>query len=468
MAVVANSQRCARCAARAGRSTDAQPSAPGSASATERAEGAITINGSSSRKPAIGAWVVLLTMAILGIGGGVYAYHAAKKKGTAALREAGILRNAARTSVGASPDTLSHSAASDASESTSGFAPWKPSSANSTATSAPAPLRQGMLVVTAIADTLGDYESFEEITNIDEKGVTLSYRSERPKSVGAATSPSSETSASRTVLSSDLASAHHYEEVFGSSDPQSFPGSTAVTSSRDVLAELKEKGATHFSFRPDGVKGGGDGSLAKIGNEECTLKRQGSSDFAFPLLLNEEPTAVPALHAHCTTDDGPADFYILDQLDYPLMLSWKLGEGAQLQVIKITYPKEREKKSPLKMEEDLAEKKKIEIYGIYFDFGSDRLNPESSPVLDEIARAMQNHTGWKLSVSGHTDNLGGDAYNLDLSKRRAAAVKQALVARYHIDRERLTTDGYGAGRPVDTNETLQGRARNRRVELARE
>jgi OOP family OmpA-OmpF porin len=64
--------------------------------------------------------------------------------------------------------------------------------------------------------------------------------------------------------------------------------------------------------------------------------------------------------------------------------------------------------------------------------------------------------------------VGGDAYNLDLSKRRAAAVKQALVTQYQVAPERLSTDGFGASRPVDTNDTLAGRARNRRVELTRE
>ena len=436
---------------------------------------------------AIGSGAVLLTVAILGIAGGIYAYRTAKEKATAVLREAGIAKNAVTRPSVATSDNSSRPAAPDTSDHGSSFAPWRPTSPDAAATAEPAPLRNGMLVVTAIADSLGDYESFKQITSIDKNGVTLSYKSEHPKSPGAADSASSDTSTSRTVLNDDLASAHHYEEVFGNNDPQTFPGSTAISSSREVLAELKEKGATQFSFRPDGVKGAisslvnvfsaisgtdaknvGDGSLAKIGKEECALKRQGDNDFAFPVLLNEQPTTLPGLHARCTTDDGPADFYILDQPDYPLMLSWQLGEGAQLQVIKITYPPEPKKNPAPKMEQDLAEKKKVEIYGIYFDFASDRLKPESTPVLEQIAQIMHNHPDWKLSVSGHTDNIGGDAYNLDLSKRRAAAVKKALVARYHIGPENLTTDGYGAGRPVDSNDTLQGRARNRRVELARE
>jgi OOP family OmpA-OmpF porin len=80
---------------------------------------------------------------------------------------------------------------------------------------------------------------------------------------------------------------------------------------------------------------------------------------------------------------------------------------------------------------------------------------------------MRQNPSWSLGVEGHTDNIGGDPYNLDLSRRRAAAVKQALVLQYKVDANRLDTSGYGASRPKDTNATLEGRARNRRVELTR-
>jgi outer membrane protein OmpA-like peptidoglycan-associated protein len=107
----------------------------------------------------------------------------------------------------------------------------------------------------------------------------------------------------------------------------------------------------------------------------------------------------------------------------------------------------------------------IDIYGIYFDFDSDRIKPESEPVLREIAKVMTDNPTWSLSVAGHTDNIGGDPYNLDLSKRRSASVKQALVTRYRIAGDRLETSGYGASAPKATNKTLEGRAQNRRVEL---
>jgi outer membrane protein OmpA-like peptidoglycan-associated protein len=450
---------------------------------------AAAVNGSGCRNLAIVAAVVLIVIAALGAGGAFYAYRSVKQKATAVLHGAGVVSSTVahhdRTAPGAAPQ----SAAADASATPSAFPPWTPSPPAPPGSPAPAPIREGMLVVTAIADMTGDYESYKQVTEIAADGVTLSYKSEHPKPAEGGSEPASaprETNTRRKILTADLNSAHDYAELFGDSDPPSFPGTTAISASRDVLAELKEKGKTQFSFRPDGLKGAvsslvstlggiagidpksiGDGSLAAAGKEECALQRTGDGSVAFPVLLNSEATKLPALHAHCATDDGPADFYILDQPDYPLMLSWKLGQGSQLQVIKITYPAEKKDRAP-KMEQDLQEKKKVEIYGIYFDFGSDRLKPESTPVLNEIAQVMEKHPDWKLSVSGHTDNVGGDAYNLDLSKRRAAAVKQALAMRDHIAPDRLTTDGYGASRPVDTNDTLEGRARNRRVELMRE
>jgi len=80
---------------------------------------------------------------------------------------------------------------------------------------------------------------------------------------------------------------------------------------------------------------------------------------------------------------------------------------------------------------------------------------------------MKREPAWTLKVEGHTDNVGDNAKNLDLSTRRAAAVKAALVER-GVPASRLDTGGYGSQVPRETNTTLAGRARNRRVELSRE
>lgn len=119
------------------------------------------------------------------------------------------------------------------------------------------------------------------------------------------------------------------------------------------------------------------------------------------------------------------------------------------------------------LEQALTKDKKVDIYSIYFSFNSDKLRDESQPTLKDIAEVMRRHPDWKLQVNGHTDAIGGDQFNLDLSKRRAAAVKNALVQQFKIDGDRFSTAGYGKSQPKDTNDTLEGRARNRRVELMR-
>ena len=119
------------------------------------------------------------------------------------------------------------------------------------------------------------------------------------------------------------------------------------------------------------------------------------------------------------------------------------------------------------LERELAAGQKADVYSIYFSFNSDAIREESEPTLKEIADIMRRHPDWRLTVNGHTDGIGGDQYNLDLSKRRAAAVVTALSTRLGIDAARFKYAGYGKTQPKDTNDTLEGRARNRRVELMR-
>jgi outer membrane protein OmpA-like peptidoglycan-associated protein len=121
----------------------------------------------------------------------------------------------------------------------------------------------------------------------------------------------------------------------------------------------------------------------------------------------------------------------------------------------------------VKIAKTLAATKRVAVYGIYFDFASAKLKPQSAPVLKEIADALTANPSWKLTIEGHTDSVGGAAYNLTLSQDRAAAVKTALVSRYRINAGRLNTVGFGFSRPVASNDTPQGRALNRRVELVR-
>lgn len=107
-------------------------------------------------------------------------------------------------------------------------------------------------------------------------------------------------------------------------------------------------------------------------------------------------------------------------------------------------------------------------HGVLFDTGSDRLKPESAPVIQAIARGLETNPNLKLQIEGHTDSVGNAAHNLDLSKRRAEAVKTVLASQFKVDASRLTTAGLGASKPIDSNDTPQGRSQNRRVEFVRQ
>jgi outer membrane protein OmpA-like peptidoglycan-associated protein len=107
-------------------------------------------------------------------------------------------------------------------------------------------------------------------------------------------------------------------------------------------------------------------------------------------------------------------------------------------------------------------------HGILFDTDSDRIKPESAPVIRQISRGFEKDPNLKMLIEGHTDSTGDAARNLDLSKRRAEAVKSVLVSQFNVGASRLTTAGLGATKPMDTNDTPQGRAQNRRVEFVRQ
>ncbi len=110
---------------------------------------------------------------------------------------------------------------------------------------------------------------------------------------------------------------------------------------------------------------------------------------------------------------------------------------------------------------------RVATRGIYFDSGSDVIRPESTPTLKEIGKMLDQHADLKLLIEGHTDNQGDDAYNQGLSKKRAAAVKTYICSEYGIAEDRLQTDGFGESKPVDSNDTPEGRQNNRRVELVK-
>jgi outer membrane protein OmpA-like peptidoglycan-associated protein len=117
------------------------------------------------------------------------------------------------------------------------------------------------------------------------------------------------------------------------------------------------------------------------------------------------------------------------------------------------------------MSKSISSTGRVTLYGIYFDTNKSDVKPTSDPALSEIAKLMKTEANLKLHVVGHTDNVGGFAPNMELSKRRAEAVVDALVKKYSIAPARLIANGVAYLAPVASNANEDGRALNRRVEL---
>jgi outer membrane protein OmpA-like peptidoglycan-associated protein len=120
-----------------------------------------------------------------------------------------------------------------------------------------------------------------------------------------------------------------------------------------------------------------------------------------------------------------------------------------------------------KLYDAIAEKGRVATQGIFFDVGSDRIRPESTPTLKEIAEMLKEHAELRLTIEGHTDNQGDAGVNQSLSEHRAEAVKAALVSTFGVSGDRLTSKGLGATKPAAPNSTVEGRQQNRRVELVK-
>ena len=269
----------------------------------------------------------------------------------------------------------------------------------------------------------------------------------------------------RRLCQSDLRTAYFYrtEAAPQKSIPPVTSPTTMFSLSSRSLQELKAKGITrhrYISFaagwrtRAQPLDSDLDGDLV---TKKSDRKSAG-------IIINDKLVELPTLVAIANPESTlETTATIVDDERFPLVLDYERpGEKFGIRYTKISYPNDAN------LEQQLATDMKVDVYGLYFDFASDRLRPESAPVLAEIAAVLAKNPGWKLTISGHTDNVGSDASNLELSRLRALSVKSALVDRYAIAADRLGTSGFGASQPQAKNDTPEGRARNRRVELIRQ
>ena len=373
------------------------------------------------------------------------------------------------------------------------------------------PLCTGLTIVTAVSQPSGDYESIKTVETISDTEIRLRYSAEMKNGDIFSTGPELKTvNFGRTMLVKDLQTATDYQQVYLDKSVEKIPGTTSIGTSTAVLQNLKSKGQSKFGFSvayPDLAL---TTDPRKIPNYYSYLQRGVLHRVAGPatvsVIVNDVPMDLPVVHAQGTLVGDKVDFQFLDDPANPLTLAFGIGVGAikpltadeiqfcantkkhgieppaalhcdkpnggdrdTLRVVKIAY--RCQAPSPggggSGLEKALANRQKVDVYSIYFSFNSDALRDESTPTLKEIADILTRHPDWRLAVNGYTDGIGTDQYNLDLSKRRAAAVVKALVTNYRIAASRLKSAGFGKSQPKDTNDTLEGRARNRRVELMR-
>lgn len=216
----------------------------------------------------------------------------------------------------------------------------------------------------------------------------------------------------------------------------------------NVALQSYEKGREYFSNQPKETKtladNGGKPVHIAIWVQKERIRYWINGDKVFDI-----PQAVPsAAGFNCIGFNVESSLYEESQLGM-YVSNIKIAEGT---------PDMRNK---------LLTEGKLVTHGILFDVASDKIKPESAGVLMEIARVLKENPSIKVKIAGHTDSDGDEAKNLDLSKRRAVAVKNTLATEFGIDVARIETDGMGELKPIADNATKEGKAQNRRVEFVK-
>jgi outer membrane protein OmpA-like peptidoglycan-associated protein len=316
----------------------------------------------------------------------------------------------------------------------------------------------------AIADVAqGDYETLVTITDVSEARFALTAFIDALDAQGVRR----QVSIARQVLARDTVAAREQILGFSTDDPAVVSGTTTLGPSLSMIRELQSKGHFEYSFR----------NFVRQPLIKGTLFRADPVRVSFPVLINGKRVELTALRVTGQMASGgatrPYEQLILEHAQQPLSLRVAYGpRGGSMpfkadfarEVVRIDFPTAREKS----LSEALTRECRAVLPGIYFDFNEATIKPQSRPTLGAVAALLGKQPKWRVVIEGHTDNVGGDRYNDELSKRRAAAVKAALQAEFGIDTRNVTTAGFGARQPIESNETLSGRARNRRVELVRD
>ena len=342
------------------------------------------------------------------------------------------------------------------------------------------PLVAGLVLGSVLHSPLGEREDVIEVRSADTGGVHYAWHERMISADGDTTDGFRK----RFVSANDLAGAPRFDDLF-SKDERIRHGFTALTLSFAVYRQLHAAGSTPFSLmvipreaRATKLSGTELDALftAQRVRYKGNLTNVSPVPERFPLLVNGVRAELPVLHIKGAFANGLRrtgwDIWVLADSAHPLVLKSVL-EGDVFQMVRADLPDSQSGKGGATLdgrliEEELVKRCRMELPGVYFAFGTADIDPISDRALAELATTLTSHPGWKMTVEGHTDSVGTDAANLTLSKRRAEAVRARLAERHGVDTKAWGATGYGSTRPKESNATIEGRARNRRVELVRD
>ncbi len=350
-----------------------------------------------------------------------------------------------------------------------------------------------------------DMELWDSVADVTNDEVVYQIRLSTPANASA-DADAKKFTFRRRVRRDDIAQSFRINWGLSSLDPEMFAGQTYAETSVKALDALKAGGDVPFVIGVlDGSDPSGIGNYLKLASDALasggssplkglaglqganlahtyyrgTLRRVERTPITLPVLLDGVRLSVPVIHAQGTVM-SPANrslqlqFWWLDSPTWPVALKKSFADAQHVMTEQVTRidrpPLERPgagangDKQP-DLAEQLRKSCRAELSGIYFNTGSARLLDESRPALQAVARLVKEPRQSALVIAGHTDNVGSADFNQALSEKRAAAVREALVSQFGVPADRLTTKGFGFTHPLESNDTVEGRARNRRVEL---
>ena len=239
-------------------------------------------------------------------------------------------------------------------------------------------------------------------------------------------------------------------------------GRTATELLRNYKLEFQRLGLDTLYEKKSGESGWFGPTFDKIAEEDGLSQILSYNEADERVLVGKSRAAKPTYYMIFVTSysDGVI----------PERLNSVIQKGRALAEVVVITPDVMEQKMTFvnagEMTRQLRESGKVALYGILFDTDKDVLKPESQPTIAEIVKLLKSDPSLRIHIVGHTDNQGQLDHNLDLSRRRAASVVHALTSQA-IAAGRLDSFGCGVYAPAASNETEQGRATNRRVELTR-